>query len=65
MTEPSRMASYVLPGEEPLRFLDRATIMRIDQALCKVGDFGEVVLVIVKGHLRFIQITQSENIREA
>ncbi len=51
-------------GEEPLQFLNPTTIQKIDQALCRVGEFGEVVLVVVKGQLRFIQITQSENLKE-
>ncbi len=52
-------------ADEPLQFLNATTIQKIDQALCRVGEFGEVVLVVVKGHLRFIQITQSENVKES
>jgi hypothetical protein len=47
---------------DSLRFLDPHVVRRIEQALCKVGDFGEVRLIVVKGQLRFIQIMQSENV---
>ncbi len=62
MSQPIPRSARV--GEEPLQFLNATTIQKIDQALCRVGEFGEVVLVVVKGQLRFIQITQSENIKE-
>lgn len=41
-----------------------AVIRRIQQALARVGDFGEISLVIVKGEIRFIQITRSESLNE-
>jgi hypothetical protein len=50
---------------DPARYMEPAIIRRIEQALCKVGDFGEVRLIIVKGQLRFIQIMQSENVSES
>jgi hypothetical protein len=48
-----------------LRFLSPEAVSRIDQALQKVGEFGEVTLIVMKGHLRFIQITQSEKLEDA
>ncbi len=50
---------------DPARFMEPSVVRRIEQALCKVGDFGEVRLIVVKGQLRFIQIMQSENLNEA
>lgn len=60
--------AYITPSrsglqEEQLRCLDPYIVHKIDQALAKVGDFGEVVLVVSKGKVRFIQITQSESVR--
>jgi hypothetical protein len=40
-------------------------VSRIDQALREVGEFGEVTLIVMKGRLRFIQITQSEKLEDA
>jgi hypothetical protein len=48
-----------------LRFLSPEAVSHIDQALQKVGEFGEVTLVVMKGRLRFIQITQSEKLEDA
>lgn len=39
------------------RFLQARQIEMIDEALCSVGEFGEVRLVIEKGRLRFL-VTQ-------
>ena len=50
---------------DALRFLNREAVSRIDQALHQVGEFGEVTLVVMKGRLRFIQITQSEKLEDA
>lgn len=52
----------VLP--EPLRCLTPELVARIDEAICRVGQFGEVRLVLVRGELRFIQVTVSENVNE-
>jgi hypothetical protein len=45
-----------------LTFLNPQQVARIDRALEKVGPFGEVRLVVVKGRLRFIQIMHSEDV---
>jgi hypothetical protein len=45
-------------------FLTAQVAGQIEEALCRVGDFGEVRLVVVKGRLRFIQIMRSENVQE-
>ena len=37
-------------------------LCQIEEALTRVGDFGEVRLVVVKGRLRFIQIVRSESV---
>jgi hypothetical protein len=51
-------------NEEGLRFLAPALVRRIDEALRRVGEFGEVRLIVVKGELRFIEIVTSENIHQ-
>ena len=48
----------------PLMFLKAHQISQIDRALGKVGAFGEVRLVVVKGRLRFIQVMQSQDVRD-
>jgi len=48
-----------------LRFLSPEAVSRIDQALQEVGEFGEVTLIVMKGRLRFIQITQSEKLDDS
>jgi len=50
---------------DPMVFLNRHLVRQIDEALGKVGDFGEVRLVVVKGRLRFIQIVRSEAVDDA
>lgn len=63
----------MLPGEpcEPqnsliavseLKFLRPKIIAVIEEALNKVGPFGEVQLVVEKGHLRYIRTIKSEPI---
>jgi hypothetical protein len=44
--------------------LEPAVGRRIQQALPRVGDFGEIGLVIVKGEIKFIQITCSERVND-
>ena len=38
----------------PRRFLRKAQIDMLEEALASVGDFGEVHLVVEKGRLRFL-----------
>ncbi len=61
-----RPADAAVPFERSgsLKFLNPEAVSRIDQALQEVGEFGEVSLVVMKGRLRFIQITQSERLEE-
>jgi hypothetical protein len=40
--------------------LNEHLVSQIDRALRRVGDFGEVRLIVTKGRLRFIETTQSE-----
>jgi hypothetical protein len=51
-------------SEDGLRFLAPTLVRRIDDALRRVGEFGEVRLIMVKGELRFIEIVTSENIHQ-
>ena len=48
------------PGAEEQSFLTQPIIAQIDRALRRVGEFGEVRLVVAKGKLRFIETTLSE-----
>ena len=41
-------------AKTPRRFLRRAQIDMIEEALASVGDYGEVHLVVEKGRLRFL-----------
>lgn len=51
--------------EDELTFLTRQTVRRVDDALCRLGPFGEVRLVVMKGRLRFIQTVRSEEVAAA
>lgn len=44
---------------KPLRFLKPQQITLLDEALSKLGEFGELHLVVVKGTLRFIVVQKS------
>lgn len=57
--------AQTLIHNDPMVFLNRHLVRQIDEALGKVGDFGEVRLVVVKGRLRFIQIVRSETVDNA
>jgi hypothetical protein len=48
--------------EDELGFLTRQTVRRVDEALCRLGPYGEVRLVVLKGRLRFIQTVRSEEV---
>jgi hypothetical protein len=48
--------------EDELGFLTRQTVRRVDEALCQLGPYGEVRLVVMKGRLRFIQTVRSEEV---
>jgi len=45
-----------------IRFLQPEQILLIDHALEQVGQFGEVRLIVEKGKLRFIEISQSMDV---
>ena len=51
--------------KDDMTFLTAQVAGQIEEALCRVGDFGEVRLVVAKGRLRFIQIMRSENVQES
>ena len=53
-----------IAADDDLPALEPAVIRRIQQALARVGDFGEIGLVVVKGQIKFIQITCSESLTE-
>ncbi len=64
MAEPVSPRASPLPAE-PLTCLNPELVMRIDDAMCRVGRYGEVRLVIIRGVLRFIQVTVSEIVTES
>jgi hypothetical protein len=51
-------------ADDDLPTLEPAVIRRIQQALARVGDFGEIGLVVAKGQIKFIKITCSESLTE-
>ena len=51
--------------DRPLSVLKLEHIRQIDDALAKLGPFGEVRIIKHRGKLRFIQKVESENITEA
>ena len=48
-------------AEMPLKMLTLQQIKQIDEALAKLGPFGEVRLIKQRGRLRFIQKIESES----
>ena len=46
-------------AKRALSFLDSSQIAMIDEALNKLGEFGEVRLIVQKGRLRFVITQQS------
>ncbi len=42
-----------------LKFLKMEQVSMIDEALSSLGEFGEVRLVVEKGHLRFVTVQKS------
>lgn len=59
-SQTSEMQHNIILTESLVR-LSPTQIRRVDEALVRVGDFGEVRLVVTKGRLRFIQVLQSES----
>lgn len=58
--------AFVSPDRHgTLKFLSPEAVDRIDQALQDVGEYGEVTLVVMKGRLRFIEVTQSEKLADS
>ena len=50
--------------DRPLSVLKFEHIRQIDDALAKLGPFGEVRIIKQRGKLRFIQKVESESIME-
>jgi hypothetical protein len=48
-----------------LRVLTPEQVLEVDRALAAIGPFGEVRLVKVKGHLRFIQQLESRDVTQS
>jgi hypothetical protein len=56
---PEKQEMMVYEKAPQLRFLKPGEIRMIDEALGKVGEFGEVRLVVERGRLRFLVTEQS------
>jgi hypothetical protein len=42
--------------------LDAAQVMAIDHAVCQVGEYGEIHLIVRRGQLRFIGTLKTEEL---
>ncbi|HBY92707.1 MAG TPA: hypothetical protein DEP84_01895 [Chloroflexi bacterium] len=62
MPDPTAKPKPPLTLAAPLTCLDADLVGRIDRALTRVGDFGQVRLIVVNGRLRFIEVLQSESV---
>ena len=62
MVKPLPSSELPTSGRErtALEFLHHAQIKMIDEALAKVGDYGEVRLIVNRGKLRFL-VTQTSH----
>lgn len=61
MVDPySDLETYTIELNSPLEVLNPSLLEQVENALKRVGAFGEVRLVVVKGRLRFIQVLQSQ-----
>ena len=55
-------------GSTPTRAADSvqgltlALVRRLEDAVCSVGAFGEVRIIILKGRVRFIEVLRSESV---
>lgn len=58
----SSSRGIVIQLPSPLAVLTPEQISRVDQALARVGQFGEVRLIVQRGRLRFVQILRSEDV---
>lgn len=67
MQEPRTRSQPASPPrlEDELTFLTRQNVRRVDEALSRLGPYGEVRLIVVKGRLRFIQTMRSEEVNVA
>jgi hypothetical protein len=59
MTDPWYPASPLPEEHQPRRHLTPQQIQMIEEALCSLGDYGELRLIIEKGRLRFITTQKS------
>jgi hypothetical protein len=63
-TEDARMVTPLGDKGVTMNYLTPDLVRRVDEALSKVGAFGEVRLIVIKRRLRFIQVVRSESIGE-
>jgi hypothetical protein len=54
--------TFTLALDKPLKVLTPGQIQKIDDALARLGPFGEIRLIKNKGKLRFIQKVESESV---
>lgn len=65
MPTPEFTESEEMPILSDVKFMRPVVVAAIERALCKVGAFGEVHLIVERGHLRFIRTIRSEAIDRA
>jgi len=61
---PPSIQQIDLPATNDLKFLTLHQVIMLDEALCSIGEYGEVRLVISKGRLRFLVTCSSEKVSE-
>jgi hypothetical protein len=60
MSDPRSKASVPSEKKKTHRFLHPHQVDMIDEALCALGSYGEVRLIVEKGRLRFV-VTQTSH----
>jgi hypothetical protein len=56
---PDSQSSEQPDKKAPCHFLQSQQIEMIDEALCSLGEYGEVRLIVEKGRLRFLMTQKS------
>jgi len=62
MTQSAEPGSTPTGPADPAPSLTPEPMRRLEHAVCSVGAFGEVRLIILKGRVRFIEILRSESV---
>lgn len=60
-TPDSNLATQTPPPLK-LRYLTQAQLVRLENLLDDVGEYGELHLIIEKGHIKFVQVVKSQKL---